>query len=122
MLKNKLALAVLILSAMVISACSPKSGEYDAFEKCLTESGVIMYGTEWCPHCKDQKALFGKSFQYVNYVDCDRQRQACIEAGVQGYPTWDIEGKLYSGTQPLFRLSSLSGCSVSPEEGSNLTQ
>ena len=28
-----------------------------------------MYGTEWCPHCQDQKRAFGTSFKYVQYIN-----------------------------------------------------
>jgi|SRR3989344_207913 len=82
---------------------------YDEFAKYLTEQGVKMYGTEWCPHCKNQKKLFGSSFQYINYTDCDKNRQECLSAGVQGYPTWEIDGQNYPGEQSLERLAQLSG-------------
>ena len=36
-------------------------GQYDEFAQYLTEQGVIMYGTEWCPHCQNNKKLFGNS-------------------------------------------------------------
>jgi hypothetical protein len=82
-------------------------GQYDEFAQYLTEQGVIMYGTEWCSHCKNNKALFGNSFQYINFVDCDYDRDACIEAGISGYPTWDVNGKNYPGEQSLERLAQL---------------
>ncbi len=71
-----------------------------------------MYGTEWCSHCKSQKKMFGKSFQYINYVDCDRYSDECLRNGIRGYPTWIIDGEKYPGVQSLGRLSSLSGCSI----------
>ena len=80
---------------------------------CLTEKGVTMYGTEWCGHCKDQKALFGDDFADVNYVDCDAQKPACVAAGVRGFPTWkDSAGNAYPGTQSLARLAEVSGCEL----------
>jgi len=84
-------------------------GEFDEFAQYLTEQGVVMYGTEWCPHCKNNKALFGNSFQYVDYVDCDDDRKACGVAGVKGYPTWVVDGENYPGEQSLERLAQLSG-------------
>ena len=71
-----------------------------------------MYGTEWCSHCQNQKSLFGKSFKYINYIDCDRYSGECAEAGVEGYPTWAIDGNSYSGEKPLYALASLSGCEL----------
>jgi hypothetical protein len=90
-------------------------GEHDAFAQCLTDSGFVMYGTDWCPHCKDQKARFGKSFGYVNYINCDKSKEICNAEGIQGYPTWKGAGKSYPGVQPLQGLASLSGCSLEDE-------
>ena len=87
-------------------------GEYDDLAKCLTEKGVKMYGTEWCSHCKNQKTAFGSSFQYVDYVDCDKNKEACSSAGVTGYPTWKVGGNNYPGEKQLNILASLSGCTL----------
>ena len=84
-------------------------GQYDEFAQYLTEQGAIMYGTEWCPHCKNQKALFGNSFQYINYIDCDKESNICDAAEVKGFPTWEIDGRLYPGEQSFEELSLYSG-------------
>ena len=83
-------------------------GQYDEFAKYLTEQGIKMYGTEWCPHCKNQKKLFGNSFQYINYTDCDKNRNECSIAGITGYPTWKINNQTYPGEQSIERLVQLS--------------
>ncbi|MCR4284811.1 MAG: hypothetical protein NUV97_02070 [archaeon] len=104
-----------ILAVVIIYLIIPKTAglrEYDTFATCLTERGVIMYGTEWCHNCKDQKEMFGKSFDKINYVDCDRNREECLINRVEGYPTWKIKGQNYAGTQPLVRIASLSGCEL----------
>ena len=78
---------------------------------CLSDNGVTMYGTEWCGHCKNQKALFGDAFNQVDYVDCDAQRQVCLNAGVRGFPTWiDADGNPFPGTQSLERLAEIGEC------------
>jgi len=108
---RKIIVVVLLTASLLLVGCANSGPSlYDSFAQCLTEKGVTMYGTEWCPHCKNQKAEFGNSFQYINYVDCDRSREVCDNAGVEGYPTWDIDGQSYAGEQSLGRLSSLSGC------------
>ena len=96
-------LAILIIAAaLAFSGCGKEeTANFDAFAQCLTEKNVVMYGAEWCPHCQEQKKLFGKSFQYVHYVDCDKQRNACIEAGIESYPTWVINSTYYTGVQPV---------------------
>jgi hypothetical protein len=85
-------------------------GKHDALAQCLTEKGMTMYGTDWCPHCQRQKQLFGKSFAYIDYVNCDLGPR-CDEAGVQAFPTWGMDGKLLpSGVKPLAELAKISGC------------
>tara|TARA_Y100000310_G_C20514640_1_gene730572 strand:- start:218 stop:571 length:354 start_codon:yes stop_codon:yes gene_type:complete len=105
-----------IICALVVSGCSITGGTVvssnpDSLAKCLTSKGVTMYGTDWCSHCKNQKAAFGSSFGSVNYVDCDLSPSKCNAAGIQGYPTWKVMGKNYAGEQKLSRLASLTGCS-----------
>ncbi len=84
-------------------------GQYDDLAKYLTEQGVKMYGTEWCPHCKTQKKLFESSFQYINYIDCDKNKNECFTNGITGYPTWKINNQTYPGGLSLERLAQLSG-------------
>jgi len=91
------------------------SGEAEmALAKHLTETGAKKYGAFWCPHCYDQKQLFGKeAFAEVNYLECDSkgknpQREACMAAGIQSFPTWEIDGKFYPGTKTLAELAELS--------------
>jgi glutaredoxin len=59
---------------------SPAVGE---LASCLTKNGATFYGTERCPHCKDQKKSFGEAIAQVNYVDCDKNKVACDAAKVK---------------------------------------
>lgn len=68
-------------------------GEYDDFAQCLTDKGVKFYGAFWCPHCQEQKKLFGKSVNKLPYVECSQpdgngQLPICTEKEIKGYPTW----------------------------------
>ncbi len=112
---KKLILICSLLLTLIISGCSITGGSVvgsstDNLAKCLTTKGATMYGTEWCSHCKNQKAAFGNSFKYVNYVDCDANPSKCSAAGIRGYPTWQINGRNYPGEQSLSKLKSLTGC------------
>lgn len=78
--------------------------------KCLTDQGVKMYGADWCPHCQNQKKMFGEAFKYIDYVDCEMDKEQCINAGVPGYPTWIINNTHYSGAHPLELLANISKC------------
>lgn len=80
----------------------------------LNQMGAKMYGAFWCPHCYEQKQLFGQqAFAKINYVECDPrgvdpQPETCKTADIKSYPTWEINGELYRGTQSLNRLAELS--------------
>ena len=113
--KYKILAVIIILSVLLLYMTYKKqvsASNYDDFAKCLTENNATMYGTEWCTHCKAQKALFGKSFKYVSYIDCDRNKDICISMGVEGYPTWIIGNESYPGTQQIYTLSKLSKCEI----------
>lgn len=113
-------IGVLFLAACttgnVVKESNIPSGTYDSFAQCVSEKGAVMYGTEWCHYCKNQKELFGDSFDQVNYVDCDKNNEACQTAGVRGYPTWVIDGQSHSGVQQLYKISQLTQCPLVPEE------
>lgn len=92
-------------------------GEYDELAQCLSESGVVMYGAWWCPHCKAQKEEFGKSFKFINYVECasgrasEGQNQKCDDAGIKGYPTWKfVDGTVLEGEQSPNKLAKIVQC------------
>lgn len=95
-----------------IYSWSSAPGKYDEFAQCLTEKGTVMYGTDWCHYCQAQKKLFGRSFEFIDYKNCDFNKIACDEAGVEGYPTWEINNTNYAGVQPLDKLAGLTGCDM----------
>jgi glutaredoxin len=109
---------VAIIAYGVYASMAPSTGKYDDFAQCLTEKGFTMYGAYWCPHCANQKAMFGSSFKYVNSVECDPngnnpQPQLCQQKGITGYPTWIYNDQRLSGEQSIESLSILSGCPLS---------
>lgn len=80
----------------------------------LVQTDAKFYGASWCPHCSDQKELFGASAGRVPYIECSPggsrapQAQVCNEAGIKSYPTWIIDGERYTGTQSLDNLAQFS--------------
>ncbi|HZX45076.1 MAG TPA: hypothetical protein VFF28_05330 [Candidatus Nanoarchaeia archaeon] len=105
-------IAILAASIYGFSYYRNMPGKFNDFAKCLTANNATMYGTEWCKFCKAQKQMFGKSFEYIDFVDCDRYRQECLSAGANAYPAWKINDEPYSGLQQLERLSALTGCKI----------
>ncbi len=81
--------------------------------ECLADKGMEMYGTERCSHCKNQKSLFGSDFAKITYIDCDANKQVCMDNGITGYPTWkDTEDNHFPGAHSLEELAEISGCQV----------
>jgi len=84
-----------------------------ALARHLTQAGAKEYGAYWCPHCHEQKELFGKeAFAELDYVECDPKGknprpQLCQAAKIKGYPTWEIKGQFYEGVQTLEKLADL---------------
>jgi hypothetical protein len=112
---KKLNIAIVLVLAcflVLLSGCKtePVDVDLDAFAQYLTGEGISMAGTDWCGHCKDQKELFGSSFQYIDYHNCDEEPGWCSERGVPGYPTWVLsDGSIYPGVKSIDDLKELSG-------------
>lgn len=91
-------------------------GKYSELAQCIEESGAKFYGAFWCPHCADQKALFGDASTLLPYVECSTpdkqgQTQECIDANIQSYPTWEFEeGRRVGGTLTPEQLSQETNC------------
>jgi len=124
-MKKIIALSIILI--FIVAACSggpkPSQEAVDEFAKCLTEKGVTMYGTFWCPHCAKTKAKFGPSFQYIDYVECDargdnEQSELCIEREIEGYDTWEFADGSRILSEPSFdELAEKSGCSAPVANG-----
>lgn len=88
----------------------------------LTQVGAKMYGAYWCHHCHQQKQMFGKqAIAAIDYIECSPnghwagQAEVCQAAQIEAYPTWQINGQLYTGTQSLEKLAEISGYQGSRE-------
>ena len=95
-----------------------KPGKYDEFAACTKDKGAVFYGAFWCPHCQDQKKIFGKSASKLNYVECSTpdgkgQTKICSEQDIQSYPTWKFNGEATkSGEISLQELADKTGCAI----------
>lgn len=119
-------LVSITLGALLAVGCSPNpadaggSSRYEAqLAQHLTATGSVMYGAYWCPHCADQKAMFQAAADQLPYVECaidgeDPQPDLCQQKGIEGYPTWEIDGQLYPGVQSLDQLADRSGFAAPP--------
>ncbi len=93
-------IALVVVGGIIWFLATPSGpGQYDQFAQCLQDKGVKFYGAWWCPHCRDQKALFGKSVSKLPYIECSAagqqnvQLQVCKDAKIESYPTWEFADK-----------------------------
>ncbi len=77
--------------------------------KCIAEKAV-MYSQTSCSHCITQKEILGNYTALFNIIECDKEQQRCIDAGITGTPTWIIDGKEEEGVRTIKQLRELTGC------------
>ena len=110
---------VLLFVAVFVAGRYYKSHRYVPFAKCLTARQAKMYGLFWCPHCADQKAMFGSAFEHVSYVECatpgdpHKLTAECQAAGVKLFPSWQFgNDPPKEGVLSLQELSGKTGCAL----------
>ena len=100
------------VSPMITTSSSPQNIK---FAKFLRENNIVMYSAYWCPHCHDQKQLFGKeAVKELKVVECaedgkNNNYKLCQTKGIEGFPSWEINGEIYSGTRDLNELAIITG-------------
>jgi len=110
------AAAVLVPFAIAFVFAMPPStgsGFEVALARHLRDKGAVMYGAYWCPHCQEQKAIFGDAAKDLPYVECDpngmnARPDLCEKAGVKSFPTWVLGGNRREGVQSLQALADFS--------------
>lgn len=115
------AAAIAVLSALILAtvyaltlARTAESAYAAGLARHLSQSGAVFYGAYWCPHCREQKKLFGAAAALLPYVECDPhgstpQPARCLARGIRVYPTWEIGGQLVEGVSTLDELARRSG-------------
>jgi uncharacterized membrane protein len=79
----------------------------------LTSVGARMYGAYWCPHCIEQKEIFGAAARRLPYIECatgpqgSPQADACRAAAIRSYPTWIIGGQRFEEVLSQARLAEI---------------
>lgn len=103
-------------------AAGPEDPHLRAVAEALTASGAKFYGASWCPHCMDQKKMFGAAGRFLPYVECapngPRAPQAteCVAQQIKGYPTWVINGNRYQRMLSVRQLAAMSGVAAPAAE------
>jgi uncharacterized membrane protein len=90
----------------------------------LTKTGAKFYGASWCPHCQQQKKMFGSAAGRLPYVECSPQgqnkpqAQVCKDEKIDSYPTWVVNGERIEEVLSLQRLTDKSGFKI-PDSAAN---
>ena len=108
---------IALLLIVYLAAWYYNNHKYDKFAQCLADKHAKMYGLFWCPHCLDQKHMFGASFRYVPYVECalshTEEAPSCKAAGVDHFPAWQFGSEApKAGVLSLQALSDKTGCTL----------
>lgn len=120
-----ISLKVVIVAAIIVIVAGGlyagwlrRTSRLDAFAQCLTAKQAKMYGAFWCPHCAEQKEMFGRSFRYAPYIECGIKgsraiEPVCTQNDIKRYPTWVFaDGTRTEGEKALDYLSDKTGCSL----------
>jgi thiol-disulfide isomerase/thioredoxin len=111
-----IAVAVIMTAFVYFKYLPPPNGKYDSFAQCIKASGATFYGAFWCPHCQDEKKLFGDAVKFLPYIECSTpdgsaQLQVCKDASIQSYPTWAFkDGSRLTGEISLDQLAEKTAC------------
>jgi hypothetical protein len=106
---------LIVLTALVIllekdksPELSPEEKELQEFQKCVNDSGLILYGRYNSQVFLAQKESLGDFFELIPFVDCLNQRKEC--EGILLIPAWRLNEKVYYGSFSKDILIKLMGC------------
>lgn len=89
----------------------------DTFAQCITKKWAVLYGAKTCPHCLEQRKMFGDSVQYVDYVECTEEYERC--ADLKWVPVWKFaDWSQVEGRQSFSTLAEKTHCTL-PESLTN---
>lgn len=85
-----------------------------SFIECLADSGVVIYGSEWCPACSRLVEEFG-GYEIVEpiYVECTIEEEKCAREMQDIYvPEIQIQGELFDDLRSPESLAEETGCKL----------
>ncbi len=119
-------IAALHAQASEKTARGPEDPYLRGLAERVADSGAVFYGASWCPHCQEQKAMFGASQDRLPYVECSPGgprggvASSCVSAGVSTYPTWVFpDGSRQTAVMSLRELADRVGYRHASEEPPN---
>jgi len=109
-----------LIPIIYFNVTSSVDHNYDMQAQCITEKGVVMYGSFLCSVCAKTRAAFGDSFEYIKEVEChprgeNPKTELCLERDIASTPTWilepnGVEVKRLVGFASVDELVAFAGC------------
>lgn len=96
-------------------SAGPEDPRLRALAQHLQDTDARFYGAYWCPHCNEQKKLFGASADRLPYVECTPDGRngpvavTCATNDINQYPTWIIDGRRFPRVLEPRELARYSG-------------
>jgi len=79
--------------------------------KCLKDNHATVYTQSSCGWCIKQSEELGNMQNEIIWIECDKQSAAaCSE--IKSTPTWEINGKRYSGFKTIEQLIRITECEI----------
>jgi len=75
---------------------TPAEKEIIAFQRCVNETGLVLYGRTNSQVFLAQKEELGMFFDFVPFVDCLDDRESCM--GIILLPAWRLNDQVYYGS------------------------
>lgn len=96
----------------------PQMDLFDEQDATSSSDGILtelsqratFYGASWCGFTQkqfDELGVTAADLKGLNYVECEDEPQRCEQDGIDAFPTWKIDGQLYSGYQDTAKLKAL---------------
>lgn len=76
--------------------------------QCLSLKGVVLYVSDNCPECEEQKNMFGYDISLLNIVNCDKTPEDCYDT--ENLPLWGVNNEVFSPVSSLNDFEKLFGC------------
>ena len=117
-------MCIFLAGAVLVSGCAGNGAEKPGdtaddmagFNQCLSENGVVIYGTEWCPACSSLiESLGGYESAGPVYVECadpENEQRCREEMKGNAVPEIQINDELYEGQNTPEGLSEATGCQI----------
>ena len=106
MRKNNIATILIILGVLLLSGIIIYFGNQKSNEEINIGENATLYISNGCPHCHTQLKILGECSN-LTIVDCIKEPNKCLDAGIIRVPIWIINNQKYEGVKSIEELKEL---------------